>query len=545
MEKMHLRCLPLLALLTLAGCATQTADLDAKAPLQPGYGSFSVAIAMDTNAYPPRWARLVVAKPPATGAGDPDLFPLKLQDLPGTGLQVAYGTLPAGSYQLDDLNFSIQRDRYIAVYKAELPKDLSIDIQPGKHLDLGVLIYEVNPNASNKLGFGWLPSPAGVTAAEQAYLAGRTPVPPVLSPMPWKGAEALASEKVLSLFGLDNPAVNDLMPEAGGALLAPAHLGRILFRDASHAWHILDTGYLGDIVNAWMLKDGRIVALVYGGPVLVSDAAHAFWHALPLPAPGVNIRNLMLLDDGRLGIVTEETYMTTKYTRDPIPMQHYGVYVGDADKGGWKPLTYVDADQHYAMDSRGFYFYEAGKNDLVADIGVSDALTAVDCVRGTVRALPLPATTKAIYYLDGDVLLLKPEHDILNSSDYVSEDSGATWHAVVRDATNGSFHMNGELTWKAPGDYLADAGTRPPVKMELPSSPWKYGYYETKDYGKTWTYITEPVSQPCHLADVHDLYIEGKFWWFCEDGSAWTFDPTTRSVHQERSTLVSASADHG
>lgn len=545
MRKIPLRWLAVAPLLALAGCATQTADLGAAAPLQPGYGSFSVALAIDTNASPERWRTLVVAKPPATGSGDPDLYPLTLQDLPGTGLQVAYGTLPAGSYRLDHLFYSYATGNLIHEFTATLPKDFSIDIEPGKHLDLGVLIYEIDPNASKNLGFGWLPSPPGVTAAEQAYLAGRTPAPPVESPVPWKGTEALASEKVMSLYGLNNPAVNNLMPEAGGTLLAPAHLGRILSRDASQSWHILDTGYLGDMVTAGMLKDGRIVALVYGGPVLVSDPAHGSWRALPLPAPGADVRDLALADDGRLEVVTKESYMSTAYTRQPIKLERNGVYVGDPDQGGWKLVTYIEDKELHTKDDHGFYFYEAGKGDIVADIGVSDDLTAVDPVSGSLQKRPLPAEAKAIFTVAGHALLLKPAHDILNGSDYLSEDGGVTWHAMERDATNGSFHMNGELIRKGPGDYLADAGTRPPVKMDAPSDPWKNGYYETRDYGKTWTYLTQPVSQPCHLADVHDLYIEGKLWWFCEDGDAWSFDPATRSVHQERTTLVSANADHG
>lgn len=545
MGNMRLRWLAIVAFLALAGCATSGADLDAKAPLQPGYGSFSLAIALDTNVSPTRWAKLVVAQPPAKGDGDPDLFPLTLQNLPGTGLQVAYGTLPAGSYRLDHLFYSFATGNLIHEFTAMLPKDFSIDIQPGKHLDLGVLIYEIDPNASKKLGFGWLPSPPGVAAAEQAYLATRTPVPAVETAAPWHTPEAQAAEKVLALYGLDNPAVNGLVPEAGGTLLAPAHLGRILFRDAALTWHILDTGYLGDIATAGMLKDGRIVALVYGGPVLVSDAAHASWRALPTPAPDAEIRDLAVRDDGRLEAITQETYMSTEYTRQPIKRERNGVYVGDADRGDWKSVAYTEDKEFHTKDRHGLYFYEAGIGDIVADIGVSDDLTALDFQSGAFRKLPLPAEAKSIWSLAGEALLLRPAHDILNGSDYLSEDGGATWHAVERDAINGSFHMNGEPIWKGPGDYLAEAGTRPPVKMDAPSSPWKYGYYETKDYGKTWSYLTEPVSQPCGVADVHDLYLDGKLWWFCEDGEAWSFDPATRTMHQERATLISATAGHG
>ncbi len=543
MEKFRLRWLMLVPFLALGGCATPNADLDATAPLQPGDGSFSIALAMDTSLAPAEWKTLYVAKQGDAEPSEADMYPLTLRDLPGTGLQVAYGQLPAGSYRLDHIFYSFATGNLIHEIRAPLPAGLSIDIEPGKHLDLGVLIYVIDPDASNRLAFGWVPAPAGVAAAEQAYISAR--VPAANSPVSWKSPDTLATAKVLSLYALDNPTVNTLVADDGGTLLAPAHLGRILLRDGSQTWHILDTGYLGDIETAVMLKDGRIVALVSRGPMLVSDAAHGSWRVLTPPAPGADIHDLALLADGRIEVVTKESYMRTTTNDVLIQKEHYGVYIGSPDKDGWKFLSYADPDDTYTKDGGGFYFYEAGKDDVIMDLGVSTKLTVPDAAGRPARKLPLPAVAKLIRPLAGHALLLLPDHDILDRYDYVSEDGGVTWHALPRDLINGSFHMNGELIWKGPGDYLADAGTRPPLKQDIKASPWKNGLYETRDYGQTWTYVTEQVSQPCHIADVHDFYVDGKIWTFCEGGEVWSYDIATRSLHRERDTLISASSSHG
>ena len=534
--------LSLVLLLSACSAAVKMDSMDAKSPLPVGEGAFSIAIVSDSYVYDNdlpyvnTWGFRVA--PGKASVADQPLYATTLYPIEGNSVLLGSGTLPPGTYHF----VSLYLDQFYGtpygnghnITDFAVPR-LEFEIQPGKDLDLGMLIRSIDPADKSLAGYryGWRPSTPDVAAEIRSYAAKREPAPEVLTIAP-RQPDGSALPPGFSGSLLANPAPERMLRVFDdGAIEVGAHLGRILYRDSQHQWHVWDTGQLGAIDKLQELKDGRTLVLADGETLLLSDPSHTHWQKIPAPS-GLTITGLGVLGDGRITVSGRHDWFQDSGSAKGQLTRGEAVYASDPDAVDWKVLLQMPIYGGVVFDADHIYMFESGNGLWVMDVHT-----------GSVRHGFTPG---ASFSAPGDSVLLS---DIVDQDDsykyshaWLSDDAGVSWKRIDLDSYGDRFELKGSLMQKSPGVYQAQARMRPEGTSYGDAKAWTEGYYETSDLGQTWKldFTTAVVPAICPVPDLLAVYASGKYWTVCEDDRIWSYDPNTHKTTLERDIAPPATA---
>lgn len=527
--------LVILLLPILAGCA---ADLSNDKPIKKGDGTFSIAVAINTDAGFTDFRTLNIERILPEYASGQRLYNVDLKQLDddNNGLFVAYGGLPPGNYRF----LTMEQPVGTSIYRVFLPEEMRFTIQPGKNADLGILIYNLDladPVTDNHFNFtyGWVPSTPDVKFAMQAQLMRQNPGLETIQQSPWPSSSD-AAEHIITAFSLNNPLPSSkIVRGADGEILVPAHLGRIIERDKAGQWHVLDTGSMGPITEAASLKDGRVLSLVQYGSLKLSNAAHTQWQTIMASTEDVPVMYAGVLGDGRIyALVYKDHPVKDKHNK--IEMESgSNIYVTDPDKIDWKLVQQLDDEGYASSDNDYLYGY--------LDDGETYAINyrTGKKIKSTIPDNVDTMNTEG----DGRLLLNVPSPHFFGAEfpEYLSQDAGVTWTKIPDTWRNKTFIRTSDLMYEGSGTYLFSGeyskNAQPPQGSE------RSGYYETDDSGKTWKFAFPKFSNATCVVKQSRIYFEHKFWTLCEGGEIWSFDPATNNLVKERAMVTSLSNTHG
>ncbi|HJV89575.1 MAG TPA: hypothetical protein VJ623_04660 [Holophagaceae bacterium] len=255
-------------------------------PLSPALGVVVLRLTTDTRALGPNllergFTSLRCRDEGAKADPNPDFAQLFPDPRFQFGTQLFIGAFAPGRYEL--VSAQLDRDRNPEHHSSwPLPGFGSFEVQAGRITHLGLISL-----ISGQEG----PIPAAFWAAPEELPAIRAAYPQLEG---WgKGGEPLgwdhpvqsgpANAWARSEFALVNRPT--WFPD--GTLLGGARLGRVVQRDRSGTWSLLDTGAQWEVVQVLRDAEGALLALLETGELRRTLDGGRTWSRVPAPVPGV------------------------------------------------------------------------------------------------------------------------------------------------------------------------------------------------------------------------------------------------------------------
>ena len=535
-DRTSITCLLLLAaiFLNVGGCST-AGNLPINGAYGSGYGSFSLALATNTN-YALKYYRddtdytlLEVESVDHPGS----TYDIDLAWYPVMGVRQAYGYLPAGRYRLSQLSVWLPTSYayggsnttgYIK-FNGTVP---SFQVDPDEHTDLGMLVIETNPASLDHAFVGWMPSDHDATAVMRARINQHSPVPAIrqASLARSDGADAL-----VVAHAFENPAPSgQIRAYHTGEIVIPGHLGSILYRDPQEHWHVLATGHTAYVRDAGILDDGRIAAMNSNGRILLSDVAHKHWQELHLSVPLETLDQLGVLSGGHIAVGGRMHWYESAQNGKPEKREGLAIYMTDAQLGKCRLVERLANADRIAFDYENAYLYESTNAGKVLR---SDELLVTNVLSGKTESRTVPAEILSSFG-NGLMTAYDDSNDpalggISDLPQFVSRDAGRTWRRIKshNDAT-GELHLNGAMFPLGSADSAISRGRYHDLAADTDS----FGYFETEDGGTTWRPAFNTTRGCVFTAQV--TLVDGVIWTACDEGTVWKMDSATGAVTQER-----------
>lgn len=429
------------------------------------------------------------------------------------------GNLPAGQYYITSFSSYFSGGDVSYWITAPIgPGFGTFEVKAGQVTDLGTLVIHPETPQMARFVAGQVPTDERLREWLKADYAAVLPADAFAKPLGWSRSLDMRNEFAATASRFPTTS-SDPQRLADGRILVPTKLGGVLERSTAGEWklHKLDTALTTE--DMAIFPRGGLRVLLEGGMMLEADSAAGPWRPSRLLGVPGNPERLAYQPSGAPVVASYEEWtevdakakQKTKKKR-----KGYRVYVGQPD-GSWTKLVEVavkDSDPKPQL-------VRIGDRWAFADPGiVSSALVLVRPATGEVVRNEKFKYSKVYGADDGTLFAWDPPFLAGNGTYYISRDAGTSWTKLPRGEEGKPLDI--AKMPRVVGGKIVTLGDRP---FAPKSKDKEIGWFETSDFGATWTpwALTPDTKLPC--LDGSDLVENGAdLLLVCHEGSAYRFD---------------------